>query len=192
MYLNKKLAIFLLIVTVIFVYGVYLMKREKFISQIPIVASSITISSSPETVASDSAEIAVVQRVVDGDTIELSDGRKVRYIGVDTPELHHPTKSVQCFGKEAMEKNKELVEGKEIQMKKDVSETDRYKRLLRYVWIGDVFVNEYLAREGFAHQATFPPDVKYVDQFKIAAEDARVNNKGLWNVCIKKKEVRRQ
>ena len=189
MYLNKKLAIFLLIVTVIFVYGVYLMKREKFISQIPIVASSITISSSPETVASDSAEIAVVQRVVDGDTIELSDGRKVRYIGVDTPELHHPTKSVQCFGKEAMEKNKELVEGKTIKMMKDVSETDRYKRLLRYIWVPstssgqDLFVNEYLAREGFAHQSTFPPDVKYVELFRKAAEEARVSNKGLWSLC---------
>lgn len=134
-------------------------------------------------IATSSAELAVVKRVVDGDTIELVDGRKVRYIGIDTPELHHPTKGVQCFGKEAMEKNRNLVEGKEIKMKKDVSETDRYKRLLRYVWVGNIFVNEYLTREGFAHQATFPPDVQYVELFRKAAEEARTKNKGLWSAC---------
>lgn len=144
---------------------------------------SITPLPSHQPISSLSAELAIVKRVVDGDTIELNDGRKVRYIGVDTPELHHPTKGVQCFGKEAMEKNKELVEGKEIKMKKDVSETDRYKRLLRYIWVGDIFVNEYLAREGYAFQATFPPDVKYVDLFRKAAEEARLKNKGLWSSC---------
>ena len=142
---------------------------------------TLSISSTPE--ASVSAEIVVVKRVVDGDTIELTDGRKVRYIGIDTPELHHPTKKVQCFGQEAMIKNKELVEGKTIKMEKDVSETDRYKRLLRYIYVGDVFVNEYLAREGYASQSTFPPDVKYAELFRTAAEDAREKNKGLWKAC---------
>ena len=82
-----------------------------------------------------------------------------------------------------MGKNKELVEGKTISMRKDVSETDRYKRLLRYIWVGDIFVNEYLAREGFAYQATFPPDVAYVELFHKAVEEARTNNKGLWSSC---------
>ena len=163
--------------------GIYLLKIDKVGLSQPTLNIPSTTPIPVQIVSSQSAELAVVKRVIDGDTIELNDGRKVRYIGVNTPELHHPTKGVQCFGKEAMEKNKELVEGKEIKMKKDVSETDRYKRLLRYIWVGDIFVNEYLAREGYAFQATFPPDVAYVNLFKKAAEEARLNNKGLWNVC---------
>lgn len=177
--------LFILLVIVLFGTGVYFLKTDKTIIKLPklnLPTSSVTPSSS-FSIASESGELVTVLRVVDGDTIELTDGRKVRYIGVDTPELHHPTKGAQCFGKEAMEKNKELVEGKVIKIKKDVSETDRYKRLLRYVWINDIFVNEYLAKEGFALQATFPPDVKYVELFRKAAEEARLQNKGLWSAC---------
>lgn len=189
---NKKwLTLYVLFVFLLFGVGTYLLKTNKTSLGFP----SFTISPSPtlipaiQLVASQSAELATVKRVIDGDTIELSDGRKVRYIGVDTPELHHPTKGVQCFGKEAMEKNKELVEGKTIKMKKDVSETDRYKRLLRYIWVTstssgqDIFVNEYLAREGYAFQSTFPPDVAHAELFRQAAEEARINNRGLWKIC---------
>jgi micrococcal nuclease len=189
MHINRKLLFFLIVATLLFAYGVSKMKTEMITLKIPSFALPSATPFPTQQVASDSAEIAVVKRVVDGDTIELSDGRKVRYIGVDTPELHHPTKAVQCFGKEAMEKNKELVEGKTIKMMRDVSETDRYKRLLRYIWVPstgsgqDIFVNEYLAREGFAHQSTFPPDVQYVELFRKAVEEARVNNKGLWSSC---------
>ena len=182
--MNKKLFIFYIsIIIFLLVVGIYLLKIDKVGLSQPTLNIPSTTPIPVQIVSSQSAELAVVKRVIDGDTIELNDGRKVRYIGVNTPELHHPTKGVQCFGKEAMEKNKELVEGKEIKMKKDVSETDRYKRLLRYIWVGDIFVNEYLAREGYAFQATFPPDVAYVNLFKKAAEEARLNNKGLWNVC---------
>ena len=131
-----------------------------------------------------------VIRVVDGDTIEIETNQIVRYIGVDTPELHHPQKSVQCFGYEAMVKNKELVEGKLVLLEKDVSEVDKYKRLLRYVFLADeaasktaTFVNEVLVREGYAHIATFPPDVKYQELFLEAEKDARFNNRGLWSKC---------
>lgn len=176
--------IYILFVMSFFCVGVYLLKTDKTKFTLPsILIPSLTPIPTTQPVSSQSAELATVKRVVDGDTIELSDGRKVRYIGIDTPELHHPTKGVQCFGKEAMEKNKELVEGKEIKMKKDVSETDRYKRLLRYIWVGDIFVNEYLAREGYALQATFPPDVANAELFGQAAEEARLKDKGLWNKC---------
>ena len=79
---------------------------------------------------------ATVVRVIDGDTIEVEiDGTsyRVRYIGIDTPETVHPQKPVECFGKEASEKNRELVEGKRVRLEKDVSDTDKYGRLLRYV-----------------------------------------------------------
>ncbi len=173
---NKGFFIYILIAIVLIVSGLYFIKTSRTLIPIP-------IPTPIKSVASQSAELAVVKRVIDGDTIELNDGRKVRYIGINTPELHHPVIPVQCFGKEAMEKNKELVEGKTISMKKDVSETDRYKRLLRYVWVGPIFVNEYLVREGYALQSTFPPDVTYVNLFKKAAGEARLKNKGLWKSC---------
>lgn len=188
--MNKRaFFLFILFVMVLFGAGIYLLKTDRTTIQLPVFTFPTNTPTPTLSVASESAELATVLRVVDGDTIELADGRKVRYIGVDTPELHHPTKGVQCFGQEAMEKNKELVEGKEIKMKKDISETDRYKRLLRYIWVTstqpgqEIFVNEYLAREGFALQATFPPDVKYAELFRKAAEDARLQNKGLWKMC---------
>ena len=82
-----------------------------------------------------------VIRVVDGDTIEIEGGQKVRYIGIDTPETVDPSRPVGCYGKEASDKNKELVEGKIVRLEKDISETDRYGRLLRYIYVGDIFVN---------------------------------------------------
>lgn len=124
-----------------------------------------------------------VVKVVDGDTIALENGEVVRYIGIDTPETVHPSKPVQCFGKEASEKNKELVEGKMVKLEKDVSERDKYGRLLRYVWVNGIFVNDYLVREGYAYVSTYPPDVKYSEQFLKAQQEARENKKGLWASC---------
>jgi len=99
-------------------------------------------------------ETAMVARVVDGDTIELTDGRKVRYIGVNTSETVDPRKPVECFSKEAKVENKRLAEGKTVQLEKDISQTDKYGRLLRYVYVGPpaggLMVNEYLVRQGFA------------------------------------------
>lgn len=127
--------------------------------------------------------------VIDGDTIILNDQSHLRYIGIDTPELHHPLIKLQCFGEEAKIANQKLVERKEIIMEKDVSNVDRYKRLLRYVWIKQnstnsaLFVNDYLVRQGFAHASTFPPDVKYAKQFIEAETEARENKRGLWSKC---------
>lgn len=149
----------------------------------------ITIDSQKETVlsASDSSLLNRIKviKVIDGDTVEIEGGEKIRYIGIDTPETKHPTKGVECFGKEAFAKNKELVEGKEIRLEKDVSETDRYGRLLRFVYIGDIFVNDYLLRQGYAHASTYPPDVKMAEQFRAAEKEARENNRGLWSSCSK-------
>lgn len=125
--------------------------------------------------------IAKVVNVVDGDTFKIESGETVRLIGVDTPETVHPSKPVQCYGKEASQKTEELIEGKEIKLEKDVSETDRYNRLLRYAYIGDVFVNEYLVREGYAMSSSYPPDVKYQAKFVEAQKKAQEENKGLWN-----------
>ena len=145
---------------------------------------------SPKKIAS--AEAFLVTKVIDGDTIVLKNGEKVRYIGVDTPELHHPKKEVECFAWQAFEKNKELVLGKTVFLQKDVSEKDKYDRLLRYVFLDEKmstnegsFVNLYLVKNGFAFAATFPPDVKYVNLFLSAQKEAREKNLGLWQRCQK-------
>lgn len=132
--------------------------------------------------------VAKVTFVIDGDTISLSTGEKVRYIGVDTPETKHPIKKVECFGSEAFEKNKQLVWGKEVRLEKDVSDKDKYGRLLRYVYLDDIFINDYLARNGYASAATFPPDVKFSEQFRLAEREARFEGRGLWapGVCEEK------
>ncbi|MBI2017449.1 thermonuclease family protein [Candidatus Daviesbacteria bacterium] len=128
-------------------------------------------------------EFVKVTKVIDGDTIEIEGGYHVRYIGIDTPETVHPSKPVQCFGKEASNKNKELVEGKIVRLEKDITEIDRYGRLLRYIWIDDTLVNEVLVKEGYANSYTYPPDVKYQDRFIKAEREARESKKGLWASC---------
>jgi endonuclease YncB( thermonuclease family) len=134
---------------------------------------------------------AFVTKVVDGDTIEADlEGEivRVRYLGADTPETVDPRKPVQCFGKRASDENKKLVEGKSVLLTKDVSEVDKYNRLLRHVYVlGEngsvIFVNDYLIRNGFAKVLTIPPDVKFQEQFLEAQLQARQNKLGLWNEC---------
>ncbi len=135
-------------------------------------------------------EHAVISKVVDGDTVKLESGETVRYIGIDTPETKHPKKPIQCFGKEASNRNTELVEGKEVLLEKDISDTDRYGRLLRYVYLPNpdatdeaIFVNEYLIEQGYATLLTYPPDVKYDTLLRNAEKRAREEQNGLWGGC---------
>lgn len=129
----------------------------------------------------------LVTKVIDGDTIEIegADGsaQRIRYIGIDTPETVDPRTTVQCFGKNASDKNRELVEGKRVRLEKDVSETDRYGRLLRYVYLGEIMVNEALVRDGFAISSSYPPDIKYQEIFNARQTEARTQQKGLWSAC---------
>ncbi len=126
----------------------------------------------------------LVKKVVDGDTIELENGQKVRYIGIDTPETVDPRKVVQCFGIEASDKNKELVEGEEVRLERDISDTDKFGRLLRYVFVGDgTFVNLVLVKEGYAKSSSYPPDVKYQELLKKGEIEAREKGVGLWSSC---------
>lgn len=127
-----------------------------------------------------------VVHVVDGDTIDvLAGGRRVRvrYIGINAPESVDPRRPVECFGREAAAKNKELVDGKVVRLERDVSETDRYGRLLRYVYVGDLFVNAELVRLGYAQAVTYPPDVKYQELFLALEREAREAGRGLWGAC---------
>jgi micrococcal nuclease len=108
-------------------------------------------------------EVGTVVRVVDGDTIRvLIDGREepVRYIGINTPE-----RDEVCF-QEATDANRALVEGRTVRLEKDRSERDRYDRLLRYVYIGDVFVNALLVQDGWAEVVRYEPDTREFDNFR--------------------------
>src|SRR3990167_4708201 len=159
---------------------------EKIIAKQPInrdIPSNDNVAISAVIADTKDSDTFHVVRVIDGDTIELDGGIKVRYIGIDTPETVNPNTDVECYGNESSAKNKELLEDKDVRLEKDISETDRYGRLLRYVYVGDVFINDYLVRQGYANASSYPPDIKYQDVFTEAEKEARDNNRGLWSSC---------
>lgn len=115
--------------------------------------------------------------MIDGDTIDVRIGNqifRVRYIGIDTPERG------DFYFYQATEANRRLVEGKKVTLVKDVSEVDRYDRLLRYVFVGEIFVNHELVRQGYAYAFTYPPDVACADVFVAAQRSAREFERGFW------------
>jgi micrococcal nuclease len=126
-----------------------------------------------------------VVSVVDGDTIDVQlDGRpvRVRSIGINTPETKHPEKGVEPCGPEASEANRTLVEGNTVRLDLDVQPWDRYQSLLAYVYVGPVMVNAELVRQGYAQVATFPPNVRHVEQFRALQQDARAAGRGCWGM----------
>ena len=152
-----------------------------------------TISPTPgeeNNIMSETDQTFLVTKVIDGDTIELETGEKIRYIGIDTPETKHPTKGVECYGLEASDKNEELVLNKKIRIEKDITDKDSYKRLLRYVYVDDLFINKYLVEQGYAYSYPYPPDTKYQNEFNDAEENAKNSKIGLWQKCIAPEENR--
>jgi micrococcal nuclease len=123
------------------------------------------------------SESARVTKIVDGDSIEVRIGEstyQLRYIGIDTPEYY------EALGDEASALNSQLVMYQAVTLFKDVSETDRYGRLLRYVLVGEVFVNYELVRAGLASASSYPPDTACDRLFAAAQEDAKAAVLGLW------------
>ncbi len=119
-------------------------------------------------------ETATVATVVDGDTIELVDGRRVRYIGINTPERDQP------YYKEATDANRQLVEGRAVQLEFDVETFDQYGRTLAYIWVDGTLANWEVVNRGFANVFTVPPNVKYEEALRRAERDAREAGRGLW------------
>jgi micrococcal nuclease len=146
-----------------------------------------------------SAQIVFVPRVIDGDTIviesvDLMTGapigkpETVRYVGMDTPETVNPKKPVECYGHEASERNKALVDGEYVAIVRDVSDRDKYGRLLRFVYLLDAtntLVDLELVREGYARPLTIPPDTEFEAEFKAAAATAKSAGHGFWSACAK-------
>ena len=123
---------------------------------------------------------AYVERVVDGDTVVLAGSDRVRYIGIDTPELNHPHKGREPFAQEAADLNRRLVEGKMVRLVFDVEKRDKYGRMLAYVWQDGIFVNEELVREGLARTYSFPPNTRYENELEGAERAAMTAGKGVW------------
>jgi micrococcal nuclease len=130
-----------------------------------------------------------VVSITDGDTIrvQLASGReeRVRYIGVDTPELAHFGDPDECFGARATAYNARLVGGRTVRLVRDVEPRDRYGRLLAYVYAGRTFVNAELVRAGYAQVLTVPPNVRFADRFRRLAAAARSAGSGLWSACAR-------
>ncbi len=136
----------------------------------------------------------LVKRAVDGDTLLLENGERVRLIGIDTPEMHESDKlykdsqrsqegvsTIQKLGRRAYEFTKGLVEGKRVSLEFDVEKRDKYDRLLAYVYLKDgTFINARILEQGYASLMTFAPNVKYADLFLKLYRQARENRRGLW------------
>jgi micrococcal nuclease len=153
------------------------MKRPLILLLILIAAFLLSCASDTDfSVGGTECQVRVV-RVIDGDTIEVEGGARVRYIGIDAPEVYPQT---EYYGPEAWTRNRELMEGKTVTLEKDVSETDVYGRLLRYVWVDGVFVNGELVRLGYARAISYPPDTKYQERLAQLEEEAREARRGLW------------
>jgi len=133
---------------------------------------------------------AMVEKVVDGDTLEAKlddEGKifKIRLLGINTPETVDPRRPVECFGKEASNKMKELLTGKRIRLEADpqADERDKYGRLLRNAFLEDgTDINAFMVREGYAYAyLSFPLDAKRKKELKKLQEDAKMAQRGLWN-----------
>lgn len=124
-----------------------------------------------------------VERVVDGDTIALINGEFVRYLGVDAPELSPEGGDAECYALQAAARNRELVQGRWVQLEVDRTDRDSYGRWLRYVYVDGLFINAELVRGGFAYSLYRPPDTSRYDELLRLELEAEEHARGLWGVC---------
>lgn len=131
--------------------------------------------------------VARVIRVIDGDTILVrvdDTEERVRYIGIDTPEIAHSAgEEAECYGEEAKARNEVLLAAGEVILWADAEDRDTYGRLLRYVYVGDVFVNQSLIEEGYAEAIAIKPNVSWYATFRQSEKNARDEKRGLWSSC---------
>jgi micrococcal nuclease len=136
---------------------------------------TVTVAVTPANPSTPAGEDTVtVARVLDGDTVELTNGRRVRYIGINTPERGQP------YYQEATAANQRLVEGKTVRLEFDADTFDQYGRSLAYVWVGQVMANLEMVKQGYANAYTVPPNVRYENEFRQAEREAREAGRGLW------------
>ena len=168
------------------------LEDSKYINQaVSLVNDNISKIDFSQLFSSSSEEILVdyyiVEKVVDGDTIKVKmDGelKTIRLIGLDTPEVVDPRKTVECFGQEASNKAKEILNGQKVKLEIDNSQgdQDKYGRLLRYVYLEDnTFFNKWMIENGYGHEYTYEIPYAYQSEFQEAENFARENKLGLWS-----------
>ena len=154
------------------------LKNSKLMAAVIVLAVAVSILGVRYYLTSDSSnpcfEEALVTKVIDGDTVELVDGRTVRYLGIDTPETG------EYFYDEAKDKNKELVEGKIVELQSGFEDKGTYDRLLRYVYADGVFVNAELVAQGYAKSYIVDPDERYSQILVQLEQYAKIKQKGMW------------
>lgn len=169
--------------------------KEKTLPPAPVVEKTTSPNPTPTKQQSPTVPVSTnsqfqyyaVTSVVDGDTIKVNINGTVetlRLIGMDTPETVDPRKPVQCFGKEASNKAKELLVGTKVRLEKDSTqgELDKYGRTLAYIYREDgLFYNKYMIEQGYAHEYTYNTPYKYQVEFKAAQKSAQENLRGLWS-----------
>jgi endonuclease YncB( thermonuclease family) len=141
-------------------------------------------SKSPPPRLPSTGGLAKVVAVLDGDTIIISGGEKVRYAGLNTPESHHPDKLPEYCGQEALEANRRLVAGKTVRLEFDERRRDKYGRLLAYVYVDGLSVNAELIRQGHAQVSTFKDNQRYHQEFTRLQQSAIAARRGLWGGCV--------
>jgi micrococcal nuclease len=148
--------------------------------------TSTPITQSQQTPNKFSLKTGAVTHITDGDTFDVMiNGNKsrVRMLGINTPESVDPRRPVECFGREASNYLKGLIDNKQVRLEQDPdkTDTDEYGRLLRYVFLGDTNINEQMIRDGYAYEYTYKSEkYMYQNQFKQAEKFARENKLGLW------------
>jgi micrococcal nuclease len=132
------------------------------------------------------SESAVVIEAIDGDTIDVRIGNRVdtiRLLGIDTPETHHPTKPVQCFGPEAAAYTKSRLEGRTVVLETDVEPRDLYDRRLAYVYLDGRRFNDELLENGYARLLVIPPNGSHARTMLAEELEAKRKGIGLWAAC---------
>ena len=148
-----------------------------FAAQLTLGLSAALVSCAPSGLPGQQTADCVVGHIVDGDTFRCRDGRKIRLIGIDSPEQRQ-----RPYGAQAQAALLRIAPpGTALKLEGDVAATDRYGRVLAYAWAKSVLVNEALVQEGWAVQYTVPPNVKYADRLGRAQKEARARGRGLWS-----------
>jgi len=179
---KKELRTFLQIITallLIFFIYIFAISVKQFILKSP--PANPSPADKPKISADNNRNLFYVSRVIDGDTFILSNGERVRLVGVDAPEMNYHKGKPECKALEAKLFLKELVENKKVRLVKDKSNRDKYRRLLRYVYTGDKFAGEELVKKGLSRVKYYYPDVSKFKYLKSLEKIAKENKIGLWS-----------
>jgi micrococcal nuclease len=156
---------------------IYLSQTE---TSLPLPTSQTTNQSEKQI---DKKDTVTVEKIIDGDTIELQGGKRIRLIGIDAPE------EGECLYQEAKEYLFSLLNKQNIVLEEDVQKTDKYGRTLAYVWKDNNFINLIMLKNGLAKLLTIPPNVKYVNEFIKAQKEAQEKSNGLWSKTACKQDA---